>query len=59
MKPKETENPTKPLELYNLTNTVDPVVNVIDTEPDALAEIEAEWSRKKIRIHKFSICRCF
>ena len=48
MKPKETENPTKPLELYNLTNTVDPVVNVIDTEPDALAEIEAEWSRKKI-----------
>ena len=43
----ESGNPTTPSEFYNLQITVDPVVNVIDTEPEALDEIEAEWSRKK------------
>ena len=41
------EMTAKSTELYNLTTTVDPVVNVINSEPEALAEIEAEWSRKK------------
>ncbi|MCP4080560.1 MAG: sulfatase-like hydrolase/transferase, partial [Planctomycetaceae bacterium] len=38
-----------PMEFYNLTKTIDPVANVIDSEPDALDKFKAEWPRKKIQ----------
>ena len=38
-----------PMEFYNLTKTIDPVTNVIDSEPDALDKFKAEWPRKKIQ----------